>query len=87
MLYRPNSLYSDGAAHMRHRQVVTETFARIDTHRLSRHVDRVADYLISQFNGRGRVDLVAGEPVPASAVTPAGLRERVARLLEGEPPR
>uniref|UniRef100_A0AAU3GMY8 Cytochrome P450 n=1 Tax=Streptomyces sp. NBC_01401 TaxID=2903854 RepID=A0AAU3GMY8_9ACTN len=59
MLYRPNSLYSDGAAHMRHRQVVTETFARIDTHRLSRHVDRVADYLISQFNGRGRVDLVA----------------------------
>ena len=29
-----------------------------------------------------RVDLVAGEPVPASAVTPAGLRERVARLLE-----
>src|SRR6478609_3939606 len=59
MLYRPNSLYSDGAAHMRHRQVVTETFARIDTHRLSRHVDRVADYLISEFNGRGRVDLVA----------------------------
>ncbi|WP_371606038.1 cytochrome P450 [Streptomyces sp. NBC_01213] len=59
MLYRPNSLYSDGAAHMRHRQVVTETFARIDTHRLSRHVDRVTDYLISQFNGRGRVDLVA----------------------------
>jgi 1-acyl-sn-glycerol-3-phosphate acyltransferase len=29
-----------------------------------------------------RVDLVAGEPVPASAVTPAGLRERVGRLLE-----
>ena len=25
--------------------------------------------------------LVAGEPVPASAVTPAGLRERVGRLL------
>ena len=29
-----------------------------------------------------RVGLVAGEPVPASAVTPAGLRERVGRLLE-----
>ena len=28
-----------------------------------------------------RVGLVAGEPVPASAATPAGLRERVGRLL------
>ena len=28
-----------------------------------------------------RVDLVAGDALPASAVTPAGLRERVARLL------
>ncbi|MEW1720182.1 cytochrome P450 [Streptomyces sp. NPDC093109] len=59
MLYRPNALYSDGAEHMRHRQAVTETFARIDTHRVSRHVDRVADYLINQVSGRGRVDLIA----------------------------
>ena len=29
-----------------------------------------------------RVGLVAGDPLPASAVTPATLRERVARLLE-----
>ena len=29
-----------------------------------------------------RVGLVAGDPMPASAVTPAGLRERVGRLLE-----
>ena len=29
-----------------------------------------------------RVGLVAGEAVPASAVTPAVLRERVGRLLE-----
>ena len=29
-----------------------------------------------------RVDLVAGEPMPPSAVTPAALRERVGRLLE-----
>ena len=28
-----------------------------------------------------RVDLLGGEPVPASAATPAGLRERVGRLL------
>ena len=29
-----------------------------------------------------RVGLVAGEPVPPKVVTPAGLRERVGRLLE-----
>jgi 1-acyl-sn-glycerol-3-phosphate acyltransferase len=28
-----------------------------------------------------RVTLVAGDPLPASAVTPAALRERVGRLL------
>jgi hypothetical protein len=28
------------------------------------------------------VGLVAGDPVPPGAVTPAGLRERVGRLLE-----
>ena len=32
------------------------------------------------------VGLLAGEPLPASAVTPAGLRERVGRLLEAGPP-
>jgi len=28
-----------------------------------------------------RVDLIAGDPVPASAVTPTALHERVGRLL------
>ncbi|MFF2927547.1 cytochrome P450 [Streptomyces celluloflavus] len=59
MAYRPNCLFSDGAEHMRLRQAVTDSLARVDTHRLSRHVDRVATYLISQFSGRGRADLVA----------------------------
>ncbi|MFE1764269.1 cytochrome P450 [Streptomyces angustmyceticus] len=59
MMYRPNCLFSDGADHMRLRQSVTASLARVDTHRLSRHVDRVAAYLISQFSSRGRVDLVA----------------------------
>ncbi|AZS75668.1 cytochrome [Streptomyces lydicus] len=59
MMYRPNCLFSDGAEHMRLRQSVTASLGRVDTHRLSRHVDRVAAYLISQFSSRGRVDLVA----------------------------
>ncbi|MGW7577749.1 cytochrome P450 [Streptomyces sp. NPDC054765] len=59
MMYRPNCLFSDGADHMRLRQPVTASLARVDTHRLSRHVDRVAAYLISQFSSRGRADLVA----------------------------
>ncbi|MFD5751761.1 cytochrome P450 [Streptomyces sp. NPDC127033] len=58
MAYRPNCLFSDGAEHMRVRQAVTESLGRVDTHRVSRHVDRVARYLISQFTSRGRVDLV-----------------------------
>jgi cytochrome P450 len=59
MAYRPNALFSDGAEHLRLRQSVTDSLARVDTHRLRRHVDQVAAYLIDQFNGRGRADLVA----------------------------
>ncbi|MEW2487255.1 cytochrome P450 [Streptomyces sp. NPDC048411] len=58
MLYRPNCLFTDGAEHMRLRQAVTDSLARVDTHRMTRHVDRVAAYLIAQFNGRGRADLI-----------------------------
>ncbi|MFF1421258.1 cytochrome P450 [Streptomyces sp. NPDC058280] len=58
MAYRPNTLFSDGADHLRLRQAVTESLSRIDTHRVSRHVDRVSAYLINQFSGRGKADLV-----------------------------
>ncbi|WP_432588002.1 cytochrome P450 [Streptomyces sp. HD1123-B1] len=56
--YRPNCMFSDGAEHMRLRQAVTDSLARVDSHRLSRHVDRVATYLIDQFISRGSVDLL-----------------------------
>ncbi|MFJ9619043.1 cytochrome P450 [Streptomyces noursei] len=59
MMYRPNALFSDGAEHMRLRQSVTASLAKVDTHRLGRHVGRVAAYLVSQFSSRGRADLVA----------------------------
>ncbi|MFH0243974.1 cytochrome P450 [Streptomyces sp. HK10] len=60
MAHRPNALFSDGADHARLRQAVTDSLATVDPHRLSRHVEQVADYLIGQFSGRpgGRADLV-----------------------------
>jgi cytochrome P450 len=59
MAYRPNCLFTDGADHLRLRQAVTESLAKIDSHRLSRHTERVATYLVDQFSGRGKVDLVS----------------------------
>jgi cytochrome P450 len=59
MAYRPNALYSDGAAHARLRQAVTESLATIDVHRLARQTQQTAEYLISQFNGPlGQAELV-----------------------------
>lgn len=59
MMYRPNCMFSDGAEHLRLRQAVTESLARLDMHRVSRHVDRVAAYLIDQFGLRGKADLIS----------------------------
>ncbi|KUL49682.1 cytochrome [Streptomyces sp. NRRL F-4489] len=59
MMYRPNTMFSDGATHLRLRQVVTDSLAKVDMHRVSRHVDRVAAYLIDQFSIRGKADLIS----------------------------
>ncbi|MFE7540596.1 cytochrome P450 [Streptomyces platensis] len=59
MMYRPNCMFSDGADHLRLRQAVTESFGRLDMHRVSRHVDRVAAYLTDQFSARGKADLIS----------------------------
>ncbi|MEU0838522.1 cytochrome P450 [Streptomyces sp. NPDC005962] len=56
--YRPNCLFTDGAEHLRLRQAVTDSLARVDPHWLSRHVEQVASYLIAQFSSRGTVDLL-----------------------------
>ncbi|WP_189867957.1 cytochrome P450 [Streptomyces noursei] len=58
MMYRPNSMFSDGATHLRLRQVVTDSLAKVDMHRVARHVDRVAAYLVDQFSIRGKADLI-----------------------------
>ncbi|WP_369169000.1 cytochrome P450 [Streptomyces sp. R28] len=58
LVHRPNCMFSDGAEHLRLRQAVTETFARVDSHRLSESVDRIARYLLAQFSARGSADLL-----------------------------
>ncbi|WP_049579088.1 cytochrome P450 [Streptomyces sp. SBT349] len=58
MAYRPNAFYADGAEHLRLRQAVTDSLARLDTHRVSRQVERVSSYLVDQFSERGTADLI-----------------------------
>ncbi|MCZ7430823.1 cytochrome P450 [Streptomyces sp. WMMC1477] len=59
LAYRPNCLFSDGADHMRLRQAVTDSLAKVDSHRLGRHVEHVSTYLANQFCDRGSADLLA----------------------------
>ncbi|MBT2479943.1 cytochrome P450 [Streptomyces sp. ISL-94] len=58
LAYRPNCMFSDGAEHLRLRQAVTDSMARVDVRRLSRSTQQVSDYLISQFGSRGSADLL-----------------------------
>jgi cytochrome P450 len=56
--YRPNALFADGADHMRLRQAVTHSLGSLDSHHVSRQVERITDYLIDQFSARGSADLL-----------------------------
>ncbi len=58
MGYRPNVLFADGAEHLRLRQAVSDSLARLDAYRVSRHVERVSAYLADQFKYKGTVDLL-----------------------------
>lgn len=56
--YRPNAMFSDGAEHLRLRQAITDSLSKVDSHLLTRHVDRVSTYLVGQFSARGSADLL-----------------------------
>ncbi|MFI8193434.1 cytochrome P450 [Streptomyces sp. NPDC085946] len=68
MGYRPNALFSDGAAHARLRQAVTDSLATLDQGRLVRLTQQSADYLISRFSTEalGQAELMAAyaQPLP-----------------------
>lgn len=58
LAYRPNCMFSDGAEHLRLRQAVTDSMARVDVRRLTRSTSQVSNYLIAQFGSRGSADLL-----------------------------
>ncbi len=68
MGYRPNALFSDGAAHARLRQAVTESLATVDQSRLIRLTQQSAEYLINRFSSDplGQAELMAAyaQPLP-----------------------
>ncbi|MER5946593.1 cytochrome P450 [Streptomyces sp. NPDC001904] len=68
MGYRPNALFSDGAAHARLRQVVTESLATVDERQIVRLTQQSADYLIGRFSAdpSGQAELMASyaQPLP-----------------------
>jgi cytochrome P450 len=68
MGYRPNALFSDGAAHARLRQAVTDSMAAVNELQLVRQPRQSADHLISQFSSepRGQAELMGdyAQPLP-----------------------
>ncbi|MFG2639433.1 cytochrome P450 [Streptomyces sp. NPDC048370] len=58
LAYRPNAMFSDGAEHLRLRQAITDSMARVDARKLSRTTGQVSEYLISRFGSRGSADLL-----------------------------
>ncbi|MEU9087449.1 cytochrome P450 [Streptomyces sp. NPDC048357] len=68
MGYRPNALFSDGAAHARLRRAVTDSLATVNEHQLIRQTQQSANYLISQFSTDvlGQAELMAeyAQPLP-----------------------
>ena len=68
MSYRPNALFSDGAAHARLRQAVTDSLATVNERQLIRQTQQSAEYLISRFSSepRGQAELIAdyAQPLP-----------------------
>ncbi|MCX5197388.1 cytochrome P450 [Streptomyces sp. NBC_00249] len=58
LAYRANCMFTDGAEHLRLRQAITDSMARVDVRRLSRSTEQVSNFLISQFGSRGSADLL-----------------------------
>lgn len=58
LAYRPNAMFSDGAEHLRLRQAITDSMARVEPRRVSQSTEQVSNFLISQFGSRGSADLL-----------------------------
>ncbi|MEV0643108.1 cytochrome P450 [Streptomyces sp. NPDC050619] len=68
MRWRPNSLFSDGAAHIRYRTSLIDTFERVEPHDLRARVHRAVRVLVSRIGPRGEADLVGEFARPLMAL-------------------
>jgi len=90
LAYRQNCMFTDGAEHLRLRQAVTDSMARVDSRRLARSTEQVSNYLISQFGYRGSADLLGdyAKQLPLFVFNelfgcPAGIGDRVMFGISG----
>ncbi|MFG2333004.1 cytochrome P450 [Streptomyces sp. NPDC048604] len=56
--YQPHCVFADGEEHLRLRQAITDSMARVDPGRLTRITEQISDYLIARFSTRGSADLL-----------------------------
>ncbi|GAB2746875.1 cytochrome P450 [Streptomyces bullii] len=68
MRWRPNTLFADGAAHVRYRTTLIDAFDLIEPHDLRARVHRAVHLLVSRFGPRGEADLVGEFARPLMAL-------------------
>ncbi|MGW4824124.1 cytochrome P450 [Streptomyces sp. NPDC004227] len=68
MRWRPNTLFADGAAHVRYRTSLIDTFDRLEPHDLRARVHRAVRLLVGRVGPRGEADLVADFARPLMAL-------------------
>lgn len=68
MRWRPNTLFADGADHVRYRSSLLDTFGRAEPHDLRARVHRAVRLLVGRMGPRGEADLVADFARPLMAL-------------------
>jgi cytochrome P450 len=68
MRWRPNTLFADGADHVRYRTTLIDTFDRIEPHDLRARVHRAVRLLVGRIGPRGHADLVGDFARPLMAL-------------------
>ncbi|WAZ26080.1 cytochrome P450 [Streptomyces cinnabarinus] len=68
MRWRPNTLFADGAAHIRYRTALLDAFDRVEPHDLRARVHRAVRLLVGRIGPRGEADLVRDFARPLMAL-------------------
>jgi cytochrome P450 len=68
MRWRPNTLFADGAAHLRYRTTLIDAFDLVEPHDLRARVHQAVHLLVSRIGPRGEADLVGEFTRPLMAL-------------------